>query len=114
MTHSTCDEEQNHRVAAGAVDIATATRMADLFKALADPTRVRIVSALAQSEVCVGDLAAGLEMGMSAVSHQLRLLRQMRLVRARRQGKHVFYALDDEHVADLFRRGLEHVSHGEG
>lgn len=90
----------------------TAVRLAETFKALSDPTRVRIVSLLAAAELCVCDLAAALGMSQSAVSHQLRTLRDLRLVRWRREGRKIFYALDDEHVADLFRRGLEHVAHG--
>jgi DNA-binding transcriptional ArsR family regulator len=93
------------------VEDSTATRLADTFKALSDPTRVRIVSLLANAELCVCDLAAALGMSQSAVSHQLRTLRDMRLVRWRREGRQIFYTLDDEHVADLFRRGLEHVAH---
>jgi DNA-binding transcriptional ArsR family regulator len=89
-----------------------AARLAETFKALSDPTRLRIVSLLAGAELCVYDLAAVLGMGQSAVSHQLRTLRDLRLVRWRRDGRQVFYTLDDEHVADLFRRGLEHVEHG--
>jgi len=75
--------------------------VAEIFKALADPTRVRILHALSHAELCVGDLAAVLEMSESAVSHQLRLLRGLRVVRARREGKQVFYAMDDEHVTRL-------------
>jgi len=85
--------------------------VAEIFKALADPTRVRIVHALSHAELCVGDLAAVLEMSESAVSHQLRLLRGLRVVRARRDGKLVFYALDDEHVTRLFQLSLEHLGH---
>lgn len=94
------------------VDALTAGRLADMFKALSDPTRVRIVSLLAGAELCVCDLSAVLQMSQSAVSHQLRTLRDMRLVRRRRDGRQIFYTLDDEHVADLFRRGLDHVAHG--
>lgn len=89
-----------------------AIRLAEIFGALSDPTRVRIVSLLLKAELCVRDLAAALGMSQSAVSHQLRTLRDLRLVRWRREGRQIFYALDDEHVADLFRRGLEHVAHG--
>lgn len=89
-----------------------ALRLAETFRALSDPTRLRIVSLLAGGELCVYDLAAILGMGQSAVSHQLRTLRDLRLVRRRREGKQAYYTLDDEHVADLFRRGLEHVEHG--
>jgi DNA-binding transcriptional ArsR family regulator len=93
------------------VDGSTAGRLADTFKALSDPTRVRIVSLLAGAELCVCDLSAVLGMSQSAVSHQLRTLRDMRLVRWRRDGRQIFYTLDDEHVGDLFRRGLDHVAH---
>jgi ArsR family transcriptional regulator, lead/cadmium/zinc/bismuth-responsive transcriptional repressor len=91
---------------------ATSQNLADLFRALADPTRVRILSAVAETEVCVNDLAEALGMGQSAVSHQLSYLREARLVRARRDGRHVFYRLDDDHVRGLFAQGLEHVIHG--
>jgi DNA-binding transcriptional ArsR family regulator len=94
------------------VDDLTASRLAETFKALSDPSRVRIVSLLADAELCVCDLAAALEMSQSAVSHQLRTLRDMRLVRRRRDGRQIFYTLDDDHVADLFRRSLDHVAHG--
>jgi DNA-binding transcriptional ArsR family regulator len=94
------------------LDDGVAATLAAMFRALSDPTRVRIVSLLAQAELCVCDLAAALGMEQSAVSHQLRTLRDMRLVRWRREGRQVFYTLDDEHVADLFRRGLEHAGHG--
>ncbi len=90
----------------------TSTHLADLFSALSDPTRLRIISVLLDSEMNVGELAAQLEMTESAVSHQLRGLRQMRLVRARKDGRQVYYALDDDHVAKLYRLGLEHVDHG--
>lgn len=91
---------------------ATARDLAELFKALSDPTRVRILSALGDTEVCVSDLVAALGMGQSAISHQLRYLREMRLVATRRDGKHVFYRLDDDHVRGLFAQGLEHVTYG--
>ncbi len=94
------------------VDDPTAVSLAETFKALSDPTRVRIVSLLAEAELCVCDLSGALGMSQSAVSHQLRTLRDLRLVRWRREGRQIFYALDDEHVADLFRRGLDHVTHG--
>lgn len=85
--------------------------VAEIFKALSDPTRVRILHALSHAELCVGDLAAVLEMKEPAVSHQLRLLRNLRVVRARREGKLVYYALDDDHVARLFQLSLAHVGH---
>jgi DNA-binding transcriptional ArsR family regulator len=84
--------------------------LADLFKVFGDSTRVRIISALLHSEMCVCDIAALLGMTTSSISHQLRLLRQTKLVRTRREGKVVFYALDDEHVGAIFATGLVHVS----
>ncbi len=95
------------------VDDQAAEALANTFKALADPTRVRIVSALNQMELCVGDLAEALGMSMSAVSHQLRLLRDLRLVKKRRDGKHIYYQLDDEHISTIFSCGLDHISEDE-
>ena len=96
---------------AAMIDPAAARTLAGIFRALADPTRLRIISALAERELCVGDLTAALDMEQPAVSHQLRDMRELGLVRSRRQGRHIFYQLDDEHVSDLFRQGLAHVSH---
>jgi len=90
----------------------TSTHLADLFSALSDPTRLRIISVLMEGEMNVGELASQLEMTESAVSHQLRGLRQLRLVRSRKDGRQVFYTLDDDHVAKLYLLGLEHVDHG--
>lgn len=83
--------------------------LADIFQALANPTRLRIVEALTGRELCVCDLAAVVGASASAVSHHLRLLRQLRVVRYRRDGRMAYYHLDDDHVATLFRTGLEHV-----
>lgn len=83
--------------------------LSETFKVLGDVTRVRMLDALSQAELCVGDLAALLGLTESAVSHQLRLLRGMRLVRSRRVGRLVFYMLDDDHIVKLFRQGLDHV-----
>ena len=83
--------------------------LAETFRALGDPTRVRILDALSRAELCVCDIATLLSLGESAVSHQLRLLRSLRLVRSRRAGRMVFYALDDAHIMRLFAQGLEHV-----
>jgi len=85
------------------------TALAETFRVLGDPTRVRILDALSSAELCVCDLATLLGVSESAVSHQLRLLRSMRLVRSRREGRMVFYALDDQHVISLFHQGLRHV-----
>ena len=83
--------------------------LTEIFRVLGDPTRVRILDALSRAELCVGDLAAQLSLTESAVSHQLRLLRNTRVVRSRRDGRMIFYALDDKHVLALFRQGLRHV-----
>lgn len=104
-------EDEVHRAQAGLVSSQTASTLAETFAALSDPNRLRLISALATTELCVCDLAATLGMSQSAVSHQLRLLRALRLVRARKEGRIVYYALDDEHIRDLFQRGLEHIHH---
>ena len=85
-------------------------QLADLFKTFGDGTRVRILYVLLEAEVCVCDLATLLGMTQSAVSHQLRILKQARLIKARRDGKTVFYSLADDHVATLLRNGMEHVN----
>lgn len=91
-------------------DAATVQALADLFSILGDPTRVRIVDVLAEGERCVCDIADAIGISESAISHQLRLMRGMRIVRGRREGRCVYYALDDHHVLDLFQQGLRHVS----
>ena len=83
--------------------------LADTFSALGDPTRVRILDVLSHGELCVCDLAAVLGMSQSAVSHQLRLLRNIRLVKPRRDGRIVFYSLDDQHIMAIFKQTLQHV-----
>lgn len=94
------------------LDDKTAAQLAELFSALGDTSRIRIIGALTEREMNVGELAALVGISHSAVSHHLRHLRQMRLVRARKEGRHVYYQVDDDHIGDLFRRGLEHVIHG--
>jgi len=89
---------------------ATLTPLAETFKVLGDVTRVRLLDALSHGELCVCDLAALVGLSESAVSHQLRLLRGMRLVRPRRAGRQVFYAIDDQHIMSLFEQGLGHVT----
>ena len=85
--------------------------LSDLFKALADETRTKVLHLLAQQELCVCDLAYLLGMTLPAISHHLRLLKAMRLVRSRREGKQVFYALDDDHVLALIEVAREHHMH---
>ncbi len=91
---------------------AVASDLANLFDALSDPTRILIISALLDGEVGVGELVERLGLTKSAVSHQLRGLRDKRLIRTRKQGRNVFVCLDDDHVIELFKRGLDHVLHG--
>jgi ArsR family transcriptional regulator len=91
------------------LDEASVTDLAETFKVLGDTTRVRILDALARVEVPVCDLARLLGLTQSAVSHQLRLLRGMRLVKSRRAGRHIYYMADDHHIIGLFEQGLEHV-----
>lgn len=90
-------------------DESDVAHVADTFQILASPTRLRIVEALAGRELCVCDLAAVVESSPSSVSHHLRQLRQMRLVRHRKEGRMAYYRLDDEHVTELLEVGLEHV-----
>ena len=83
--------------------------LADFFKVFADTTRLRILSVLFQSEMCVCDLAEVLGMTQSAISHQLRILKQMKLVKNRREGKTVFYSLADGHIQTIMNEGMEHI-----
>jgi DNA-binding transcriptional ArsR family regulator len=95
----------------GILNEEQAIGLAGLFSALSDPNRVRILSTLIEHELSVQEIADSVGMSHSAVSHQLRGLRQMRIVRAHKRGRQVFYTLDDDHVSDLLRRGLEHIQH---
>ncbi len=89
-----------------------ASDLANLFDALSDPTRILIISALLEGEIGVSELVDRLGVTQSAISHQLRGLRDKRLIRTRKQGRNVFVCLDDDHVIELFKRGLDHVLHG--
>src|SRR5437763_14465914 len=93
---------------------SSAAALADTFKVLGDTTRVRILDALSRAELCVADIARLVGLSESAVSHQLRLLRGTRLVRARRDGRQMFYTLDDDHIVGLLGQGLEHVEERAG
>lgn len=83
--------------------------LAEFFKVFGDPTRIKILFALRQNEICVCDIAKLLDMTPSAISHQLRVLKQAKLVKNRRQGKVIFYSLDDNHIELILKLGLEHV-----
>lgn len=100
---------------AGALlDQETAAALADLFKALADPVRLRLLARILGGEACVHELCEALRMSQPAISHHLRLLRAMRLVSRRRDGRHLFYRLDDEHVRSLLVQALSHARHAPG
>lgn len=86
-------------------------KLAELFKTLGDPTRLKIVEILLENEMCVNHIAETMGMGQSAISHQLRVLRQARLVTYRKEGKTAYYSLNDNHVEGLVRMGMDHVSH---
>jgi len=90
-------------------DLDTLFSLAELFKVFGDTTRIRIMCALFENELCVCDIAEILGMGQSAISHQLRLLRSAHLVRVRRDGKSSFYSLDDHHVRLIYEQGLNHI-----
>lgn len=83
--------------------------MAELFKVFGDSTRMKIISALLEDELCVGDIAVLTNSTPSAISHQLRVLKQTKLVKYRKEGKIVYYSLDDEHVREIYEKGREHV-----
>lgn len=116
MTHPlTCSECHHHdNLIERAKDIMPDDEklfdLAELFKVFSDSTRIRILVALMSGEMCVCDISDALGMNQSAVSHQLRLLRTQRLVKFRREGKSVFYALDDDHVITILSQGLTHLS----
>lgn len=95
-----------------APDDFTSQRLANVFKILGDSTRIKLLALLTEEEMRVSDIAEALGMGQSAISHQLRVLRDARLVKYHKEGKEAWYALDDDHVVKLMRQGLDHVSHG--
>ena len=91
------------------VNKQTQEQIAELFKGFADPTHVQILSLLQDGELCVNDIAHAVELSQSAVSHQLRILKQMHLIKYRREGKNILYSLADDHVRTILKMGLEHV-----
>lgn len=114
MDKDTCEEICIHTDAVvkaknNTPDLDILFSLAELFKMFGDTTRIRIMCALFENELCVCDIAEVLGMGQSAVSHQLRLLRTANLVKVRRDGKSSFYSLDDEHIKKIYELGLEHI-----
>lgn len=93
------------------IDEQKAVDLAELFKALSDPTRVKLIYTLINNELCVHDLCVVLGMTQSAVSHQLRYLRNVRMVKRRKEGKTVYYSIDDDHVKEVFLQTLKHLEH---
>lgn len=87
--------------------------LAELFKIFGDSTRIKILYAMLDVELCVNDIAGRLQMSQSSVSHQLRILKTSKLVKSRREGKSIFYSLDDEHVRSILSMGMEHIMEGE-
>jgi len=109
-SHETC--VHGDRVAAARAQMPDEDLLAevgDFFRTFGDSTRIRIVSALMGGELCVCDIADALDASVSAISHQLRVLRQAKIVRTRREGKQIFYSINDDHVGGLFAMALEHV-----
>ncbi len=111
-----CDVECIHpelvdQLEDSSIDWETATRLSEIFRVMSDPTRLRIISLLAQHELCVCDIAAALNMTQSAISHQLRVLRMAGLVKFRKEGRIAWYSLDDDHVEKLFEQGVGHIGH---
>ena len=98
------------KVRAGLPDEGSLADLAELFKVFGDSTRIKIVFVLSEADVCVCDLAEALHMTPSAISHQLRILKSSRLVKSRREGKSVFYSLDDDHVRTVISQGMEHIT----
>jgi len=100
-----------NRVKESMIDDNNAVKLSEVFKVLGDPTRIRIIHALSQCDLCVCDIAEALNMTQSAISHQLRLLRALQLVKYKKEGKSVIYSLDDDHILQLFNQGMEHIMH---
>ena len=102
-------EDVLEKVRSGLTEDNYLHKMAEMFKVMNDPTRLKIINALLLSEMCVCDIAALMDMTQPTISHHLKILRQCELIKYRRDGKIVYYSLDDEHISILFRNGLEHA-----
>ncbi len=114
MDFEVCEVDEIHdglikKVVAEMDDEETLYEVAELFKVFGDSTRTRIISALKVSALCVCDIASVLKMTKSAVSHQLRILRQTKIVKAKKSGREVFYSLDDEHIEKIYKMAIEHL-----
>jgi DNA-binding transcriptional ArsR family regulator len=105
------DRQKVTRVKEEMLSYTEVQELANIYKAMGDETRIKILYALSCAELCVCELTQLLDISQSAISHQLRLLRNLRLVKYRKEGKQVFYSLDDEHILNLFSQGLAHIQH---
>lgn len=108
---STYDEELVDNVRRELIPDEYITRLSSFFKAVGDKSRVQIIYALSIHEMCVNDLAAALDKSQSLISHQLKLLKLEGQVKPRRDGKNIYYSLDDQHVVDIMNEALKHISH---
>jgi DNA-binding transcriptional ArsR family regulator len=112
MSNTCCINPENvESVKRNRLEDGVVMDIAQIFKVLGDPTRFRMVEALRMQELCVGDLSALMEISQSGVSHQLRLLKQERIVKSRREGKMIYYSLDDAHIEALVDMAIDHASH---
>ena len=105
------DREKVERISKIMLDDSTTLDLAEIFRTLGDSTRIKILFALSKTELCVCDLSSLLNISSSAISHQLRFLRALRLVKPAKKGRIVHYSLDDKHILKLFEEGLKHVRH---
>ena len=110
IAHS-IDEESIKNIKDSLHEDKDINQLTNIFKALSDPTRARIIYILSQSSLCVCDISTILDMTQSSISHHLRVLRDTNLVKFKREGKLVIYSLDDDHVLKIFQQGLDHVKH---
>ncbi len=111
MHHATCCADENliKNVQNKMEDQEVLDRLADFYKIFGDPTRLKILSALLECEMCVGTITDILEMSQSSVSHQLRVLKNARLIKSRKEGKWVYYSINDNHVKTIYEMGLSHI-----
>jgi ArsR family transcriptional regulator len=112
MTINCCDThdtEENRKIKESMPNEETLSDLSEFFKMLGDSTRIKIICVLFHGEMCVGSIVELLEMSQSSISHQLRILKTHKIVKARKDGKQVFYTLDDHHIKLIYEMGLEHV-----
>ncbi|WP_417333418.1 ArsR/SmtB family transcription factor [Halarcobacter sp.] len=113
MSNECCDHSNEvKKVKETLINEETLYDVAELFKAFADTTRIKIISVLKEEELCVGAISELINVSQSAVSHQLRILKNSKIVKPRREGKQMYYSLDDEHIKKIYDMGLEHIIKG--